>query len=151
MIVFQPQQLLDPAATEDVFRPLLCSVLCPTHPCVHAASLRASPALCDPVSRSPAGSSVHGVLQARMLEWTAQLSSRGSSRLRDRTRVSAVFGISRWALCRLGSPSAPAHTAKHCHFASFPAREGPSFTFSSKVFKVFSCMYSIGWGGDTSA
>ena len=33
----------------------------------------------DPVDCSPSGSSVHGILQARMLQWVAMLSSRGSS------------------------------------------------------------------------
>ena len=35
--------------------------------------------LCDPMNRSPPGSSVHGILQARVLEWVAISSSRGSS------------------------------------------------------------------------
>ena len=34
--------------------------------------------LCDPVDCSPPGSSVHGILQARVLEWVAMPSSRGS-------------------------------------------------------------------------
>ena len=38
---------------------------------------------CDPVDRSPPGPSVHGVLQARMLEWVAISFSRGSSQPRD--------------------------------------------------------------------
>ena len=42
---------------------------------------------------SPPGSSVHGILQARMLEWVAMPSSRGSSRPRDRTRVSCSSWI----------------------------------------------------------
>ena len=46
--------------------------------------------LCDPMDRNPPGSSVHGILQARILEWVAILFSRGSSRPRDRTRVSAL-------------------------------------------------------------
>ena len=33
--------------------------------------------LCDPMDYSPPGSSVHGILQARILEWVAQSSSRG--------------------------------------------------------------------------
>ena len=37
------------------------------------------PTLQDPVDCSPPGSSVHGILQARILEWVAMLSSRGSS------------------------------------------------------------------------
>ena len=37
------------------------------------------PTLCNPMYRSPPGSSVHGILQARILEWVAMLCSRGSS------------------------------------------------------------------------
>ena len=39
--------------------------------------------LCDPVDCSPPGSSVHGILQARILEWVAISLSRGSSRPSD--------------------------------------------------------------------
>ena len=41
------------------------------------------PTLCDPVDCSPPGSSVHGILQARILEWVAISFSRGSSQPRD--------------------------------------------------------------------
>ena len=51
--------------------------------------------LCDPMDRSPPGSSVHGISQARILEWVAISFSRGSSRPRDGIRVSC-FG--RWIL-----------------------------------------------------
>ena len=44
-----------------------------------AKTLQLCPALCDPVDCSPPGSSVHGTLQARILEWVAMPSSRGSS------------------------------------------------------------------------
>ena len=50
---------------------------------VRAKSLQSCPTLCDPVDRSPPGSSVLGILQARILEWVAMSSSRGSSRPRD--------------------------------------------------------------------
>ena len=49
--------------------------------------------LCDPMDCSPPGSSVHGILQARILEWVAIPFSRGSSPLRgssllrDQTQV----------------------------------------------------------------
>ena len=39
---------------------------------------------------SPPGPSVHGILQARILEWVAMPSSRGSSQLRDQTWVSCL-------------------------------------------------------------
>ena len=48
------------------------------------------PALCDPMDCSPPGSSVRGALQARILEWVAMASSRGSSRPRDWTPVPCV-------------------------------------------------------------
>ena len=41
--------------------------------------------LCDPIDCSPPGSSVHGLFQARLLEWAALSSSRGSSWSRDQT------------------------------------------------------------------
>ena len=50
------------------------------------------PTLFDPMDCSPPGSSVHGILQARILEWVAIPFSRGSSWLRDRTCVSCIAG-----------------------------------------------------------
>ena len=41
---------------------------------------------------SPPGSSVHGILQARILEWVAISFSRGSSQPRDRTQISCIAG-----------------------------------------------------------
>ena len=50
------------------------------------------PTLCDPMDCSLPDSSLHGILQARVLEWVAISFSRGSSRPRDRTRVSCIPG-----------------------------------------------------------
>ena len=57
------------------------------------------PTLCNSVGCSPPGSSVHGILQARVLDWVATSFSRGSSQPRDRTRVSLIAGrrFNRWA------------------------------------------------------
>ena len=49
-------------------------------------------AFCDPMDCSPPGSSVHGILQARILEWVAILSSRESSQPSDWTKVSHITG-----------------------------------------------------------
>ena len=49
-------------------------------------------ALCNPTDCSPPGSSVHGLLQTRVLEWVAMPSSRGSSPPRDWTQVSHTTG-----------------------------------------------------------
>ena len=46
--------------------------------------------LCDPMDCSPPGSSAHGILQARVLEWVAIPFSRGSSQPRDRSGSPAL-------------------------------------------------------------
>ena len=51
------------------------------------------PILCDFMDCITPGSSVHGIFQARILEWVAISSSRGSSQPRDRTQVSCVSCI----------------------------------------------------------
>ena len=55
---------------------------------VTVSSLRSCLTRCDPLDCSPPGSSVHGILQARMLAWAAISFSRGSSRPRAQTCVS---------------------------------------------------------------
>ena len=61
------------------------------------------PTLCDPVDCSLPVSSVHGILQERILEWVAIPFSRGSSRSRDRTGVSLIEGR-RFALWVISKP-----------------------------------------------
>ena len=46
--------------------------------------------LCNPMDYSPPGSSVHGILQAKILEWVAISFSRGSSQPRNRTHISFI-------------------------------------------------------------
>ena len=53
-----------------------------------AQALQSCPTVCDPMDFSPPGSSVHGVLQARILKWVALPFSRGSSQPRDWTTIS---------------------------------------------------------------
>ena len=50
------------------------------------------PIFCDPMDCSLAGSSVHGLLQVRILEWVAVPFSRRSSPPRDRTQISRTAG-----------------------------------------------------------
>ena len=66
--------------------------------CVHAMLIQLCPTLCDPMDGSPPVSSVHGILQARILEWIAMPSSGGSSWPRDWTWVSYVSCIGRQVL-----------------------------------------------------
>ena len=58
--------------------------------CVPAQSLQSCLTLCDPMDCTLPNSSVPGILQARILEWDAKPSSRGSSRLSDQTRISCI-------------------------------------------------------------
>ena len=57
-----------------------------------AKSLQSCPTLCDPTDYSPPGSTVQGILQARILEWFAISYSRESSWPRDQTLVSCIAG-----------------------------------------------------------
>ena len=85
-----------------------------------AKSLQLYLPLYDAVDCCPPGSSVHGILQARILQWVAMSSSRGPSRPRDQTQVSQVSCVGRWILYYLshqGSPSSNLHSSKlhhHC-------------------------------------
>ena len=60
--------------------------------CMPAQSLSCVQLFFDPMDCNPSGSSVYGILQARILEWIAISSSRWSSRPRDRTQVSHIIG-----------------------------------------------------------
>ena len=54
--------------------------------------VQSCPTLGDPMDSSLPGSSVQGILQARILEWVAVPFSRGSCQPRDRTQVSRIAG-----------------------------------------------------------
>ena len=69
---------------------------------------------CDPMDCCSPGSSVHGILQARILEWVAMASSRGSSWPRDRTHVSLC--LLHWQARSL--PLVPPGTTPTTHFTS---------------------------------
>ena len=86
--------------------------------CVFAKSFQSCLTLCDPMDYSLPGSSVHRILQARILEWVSMPSSRRSSRPKDLTRVSYVSCIDRQVLyheCDLGSSQLHTHTHTHTH------------------------------------
>ena len=65
---------------------------------MHVKSLQSYPTLCDLMDCSPPGSSVHRILQARILEWIAMPSSRVSSQPKDGTRISYISCIGRRVL-----------------------------------------------------
>ena len=73
------------------------------HACMRALLLQTCLPLFDPVDGSPPGSFVHGILQARILEWVAISFSRGSSQpgIKPKSAVSPAFG---WQFLLLAEP-----------------------------------------------
>ena len=65
---------------------------------VYAKLLQLFLTLCDPIDCSAPNPSVHGILQARILEWIAMPFSRGSSQPRGKTCISYVSCIGKWVL-----------------------------------------------------
>ena len=87
--------LLDPNYTTNKWELRLCGFSAHTAAAAPAKSLQSCPTLCDPVESSPPGSAIPGILQARILEWVAMPSSRGSSWPRDQTCISCGSCIGR--------------------------------------------------------
>ena len=94
--------------------------------CMHACKLLQScPTHCEPMDCSPPGSSVRGILQARILRWGAVPSSRGSPQLRDETLASYISCTGMWSLYherRLESPALPLKLRK----ATVPSFQMPN-------------------------
>ena len=65
--------------------------------------------LCDPMVCSLPRSSVHGIFLARIVEWVAMPSSRGSSQAKDRTRASCITSIGRQVLYHTATWEAHIH------------------------------------------
>ena len=78
--------------------------------CMCTKSLKSCPTPCDPVDCGPPSFSVHGILQARTLEWVAMPSSRRSSQPRDWICVSYVSCIGRRFLPYCATREAPSQS-----------------------------------------
>ena len=68
------------------------SLTCISGPKVKVKVAQSCPALCNPIECSLPGSSVHGILQTRILKWVAIPFSRGSSQHRDKAQVYHISG-----------------------------------------------------------
>ena len=95
----KPESLMSPALAGKFFT-TVCEV---TQSCL---------TLCNPMGCSPPGSSVHGILQARILEWVTIFFSRGSSQPRDQTQVSCIAGrhFILWATREVSLPLTPSYS-----------------------------------------
>ena len=105
--------------------------------CAHAKSLLSCPGLYNPMDCSPPGSSVHGILQAKILEWVAVPSSRGSSPPRDQTCIFYVSCLAGWFFITSATWEA-FWNGKNCHcddweqwFASSLAQGNYLWTFEN--------------------
>ena len=71
--------------------------------------------LCDPMDYSPSSSSVHGILQARIVEWVAMPSCRASSPPRDQTHISCLSCLAGRLFLLLSHQESCIHTHTHTH------------------------------------
>ena len=97
------------------------------------------------------GFSVHGIFQARVLEWVAISFSRGSSRLGDQTQVSSIVGRRFYCLSHQGSHSAvrvisPAYLRL---FMFLPEILIPACDSSSLAFHMMYSVYKLNKQGDS--
>ena len=100
---------------------------------VKSEATQSYPTLCDPVDCSLPGSSIFGILQARILAWVAISSSRGSSRPRDQTLVSCIAGrcFTLWATREAQ------HKIGNQHFTIFVCRKKIS------IYKLVGLKFSL--------
>ena len=101
--------------------------------CMHAQSCLA---LCDPMDCNPPGSSVHGLFQARTLEWVAIPSSRESSQPKDWIHISSITCIGSQVL----------HQGATWEVLPCPVLSGkPSDTFTEDSTKKFKTTWVTGF------
>ena len=82
----------------------------------------------DPMDCSPSGSSVHGIFQARILEWGAISYSRESSLSRDQTHISCISCIGRQIFY-------------HCATWEAPLNVVNIYESKQRIPIIFKCMY----------
>ena len=105
---------------------------------LYAKSLQLCPTLCDPMDGSPPGSSVHGILQARILEWVAMCFFRVYSWPRGRTHISCISCIGRGILYHC----APWEAHIHLLLSHLDSNSSLENYYNCKAFS-FSIFYSI--------
>ena len=111
--------------------------------------------LCDPMDCSPSGSSVHGISQARILEWVAMPSSRDQTHRRIRNLIMIQFSSVQLS-CSIVSDSLRPHESQHprppcpsptpgVHSDSRPSSQWWHPAISSSVVPFSSCPQSLDW------
>ena len=95
----------------------ICSHPNHSYPCCCLAT-KSSTILCNPMDCSPPGSSLHGISQARILEWVAIPFSRVSSQPRDQTPISCISCLA-GVFCTTEPPGKPLFLP-HCFHIPTP-------------------------------
>ena len=105
------------------------------------------PTLCDPMDCSLPGSSLHGILQARVLEWVDISFSRGSSWSKDQTQVSHIPGrrFNLWATREAGTSTLPSSDSLGLH-TYHSLCHGCSFTRLFLYHDWFPCDFEVSHG-----
>ena len=98
--------------------------------------------LCNSMDCSPPGSSVHGILQARILEWVAFPFSRGSSQPRYRTQASPIASRFFTCLSYQGSYTSITSPIINIPHASFGVTDETTLTYYNHPKPIVYIMYS---------
>ena len=114
----RPASALYPEKYQSLPWPLVCVCVC-VCVCARALSHQSCPSLCNPMDYSPPGSSVHGILQTRILEWVAMSSSGWSCRTRNWTCVPRIFCIA-GGFFTAQLQGKPPWSPSHIHFPGKP-------------------------------
>ena len=95
--------------------------------------------LCHPVDCSVLGSSIHGIFQARILEWAATSFCRGSSPSRDGAHISYIAGefLTTWAMREAQRRCCHCSVTQSCPTLCNPTAS-LSFTISQNLLKIMS-------------
>ena len=158
-LIFSPRIFFAPEGMEFISHPFepwagtrvcvyVCVCLCVCL-CVHTHAQLCS-TLCDPMDCCPSGSSVRGILQARILASLAVLCSRGSSQPRDWTHISWISGIAGGFFTTSPSWEAPGRLVRlqqvECSrtFEVMLKRQHTSHLTSS--LRMFRCGHQLGCG-----
>ena len=109
--------------------------------CMRAKLLQSCLTLCNPMVYSPSTTSVHGILQARILEWVARPYSKGSSRPRDWICISYVDSHWQAGSLPLMPPGKPFARGEQYHLLEHPAIQ--TFSVRSRLAQSFPELWLI--------
>ena len=107
-----------------------------------AKSLQSCPTLCDPIDSSPPGSSVPGILQARILEWVAiYFSNTWKWKVKVKSLSCVLFLVTPWTVAHQAPPSMGFSRQEYWSGVPLPS----PVSLATASFNTFSFPFFIGW------